>query len=808
MRKEVQIRFHNIISKPALSYGNECWTLRQKEINRINASQMRFLRSLTGVTLRGRIRSEDIRNQWEVEEMTADVQHYQNGKQPKTVYWQKKKKKKNIITITIIIIIIIIEIMTGSATKVILYFTYLLVKVHTHLSPPGIDVTSESRLSSLVIDISYLYFKQDFPIVIQTPNMWNSFFKNRFHRRFEDNNFGNELLQNFHEACTHTVIVAGYVHNFEFIDNVIMKPGYAIIFIGQGDRQILTSNIIYMAARIRKDMRNPRIRVLIITTTAVESRNQQIHLAKYLLNIAWNILRSLNTVVGIPNVDSNSNLLDLFSFFPEEQTYPCLKYVEKISYIDTWFSTDREFVSNATLYPFKEITDMKGCFINMEVNEYAPYVSMSNDEVNGVLVEVVNTAAMATNYSIVCYYEDSNREFEMTGAYRYELLDNKLQTLYPYFIEEITWFVPSGDKIPLWQAPIRIFNFHMWILVALSFFMGSLTFWLIHNFENGSFTNQIGTTEVIMNTLKSYLGTGMQEFSNVRKSRLYLSLWLFFCLHIYTAYQSALITFLFSPGYFPPIKDVEELNNSGINLGSIFEDDIVTSEYLPCNSLCLHRVAYDRDLALLAPRFLITLVVNSYYTDEEGPRAVPLNENVMYHYASIYFKFDSIIVDRVNSIHRRLFSAGKILRKRLRFDPYRLQLLQALKPEDKVLRRNFCINMYTLIEYVDEFLCSVVFSNEDMFHLSEFGRLRLKPTYDAGFQLFVIVKALRAKPRLHVHEEMTWLGSKRFDDDEELKTSVVSWLQSQAAEFYDCGISKLVRRYDKCLNVTGNYVEK
>ncbi|KAJ4433315.1 hypothetical protein ANN_15574 [Periplaneta americana] len=40
---------------------------------------MRFLRSLTRVTLRDRIRSEDIRNQWEVEEMTADVQHYQPG---------------------------------------------------------------------------------------------------------------------------------------------------------------------------------------------------------------------------------------------------------------------------------------------------------------------------------------------------------------------------------------------------------------------------------------------------------------------------------------------------------------------------------------------------------------------------------------------------------------------------------------------------------------------------------------------------------------------------------------------------------
>jgi transposase len=53
-----------------------------------------------------------------------------------------------------------------------------------------------------------------------------------------------------------------------------------------------------------------------------------------------------------------------------------------------------------------------------------------------------------------------------------------------------------------------------------------------------------------------------------------------------------------------------------------------------------------------------------------------------------------------------------------------------------------------------------------------------------------------------------WLGSQRFDDDEELQSSVVEWLQSQEVEFYDCGIQKLVKRYDKCLNMGGNYVEK
>lgn len=53
-----------------------------------------------------------------------------------------------------------------------------------------------------------------------------------------------------------------------------------------------------------------------------------------------------------------------------------------------------------------------------------------------------------------------------------------------------------------------------------------------------------------------------------------------------------------------------------------------------------------------------------------------------------------------------------------------------------------------------------------------------------------------------------WLTTQRFDDDEVLRVRVTEWLRSQAAEFYDEGISKLVHRYDKCLNLFGDYVEK
>lgn len=53
-----------------------------------------------------------------------------------------------------------------------------------------------------------------------------------------------------------------------------------------------------------------------------------------------------------------------------------------------------------------------------------------------------------------------------------------------------------------------------------------------------------------------------------------------------------------------------------------------------------------------------------------------------------------------------------------------------------------------------------------------------------------------------------WLGGKHFQTDAELKDNVTFYLNSLAADFYSQGIEKLVIRYDKCLNLQGDFVEK
>jgi histone-lysine N-methyltransferase SETMAR len=61
----------------------------------------------------------------------------------------------------------------------------------------------------------------------------------------------------------------------------------------------------------------------------------------------------------------------------------------------------------------------------------------------------------------------------------------------------------------------------------------------------------------------------------------------------------------------------------------------------------------------------------------------------------------------------------------------------------------------------------------------------------------------------HLFTKMkVWLSTQRFHTKEELVDRVKEWLYNLSAPFFDEGLQKLLSRYDKCLNVVGNYMEK
>ena len=65
-RTDTQVKFYKVVVRPSLLYGSETWVTTKRDMTRLAAAEMRFLRSVTGYTRLDKIRSEVIRKELEI----------------------------------------------------------------------------------------------------------------------------------------------------------------------------------------------------------------------------------------------------------------------------------------------------------------------------------------------------------------------------------------------------------------------------------------------------------------------------------------------------------------------------------------------------------------------------------------------------------------------------------------------------------------------------------------------------------------------------------------------------------------------
>jgi hypothetical protein len=65
-RTETQMKFYEAVARPSLLYGSETWVTTQRDMTRLEAVEMRFLRSVAGYKRLDKIRSQDIRQELEI----------------------------------------------------------------------------------------------------------------------------------------------------------------------------------------------------------------------------------------------------------------------------------------------------------------------------------------------------------------------------------------------------------------------------------------------------------------------------------------------------------------------------------------------------------------------------------------------------------------------------------------------------------------------------------------------------------------------------------------------------------------------
>ena len=63
MPRKLKMKLYMTVIRPVLLYGAECWTVRKKEEQILEKTEMRMLQRIKGVTLRDKVKSVDIRKE-------------------------------------------------------------------------------------------------------------------------------------------------------------------------------------------------------------------------------------------------------------------------------------------------------------------------------------------------------------------------------------------------------------------------------------------------------------------------------------------------------------------------------------------------------------------------------------------------------------------------------------------------------------------------------------------------------------------------------------------------------------------------
>ena len=79
MPRKLKIKLYTTVIRPVLLYGAECWTVRKKEEQILEKTEMRMLRRIKGVTLRDKVKSVDIRKELGMTSIQEKVREMRSG---------------------------------------------------------------------------------------------------------------------------------------------------------------------------------------------------------------------------------------------------------------------------------------------------------------------------------------------------------------------------------------------------------------------------------------------------------------------------------------------------------------------------------------------------------------------------------------------------------------------------------------------------------------------------------------------------------------------------------------------------------
>ncbi|PSN43026.1 Ionotropic receptor 903 [Blattella germanica] len=528
-------------------------------------------------------------------------------------------------------------------------------------------------VSRCVLDIYKRYFQMEGPTVVQTYAGWKGYLLNErnFTPYFE---FEDALVGSLFATSQNTFMIAADTEYSQYFTNTMVKASNFIFVLDCGSIELQMHMIEMFILRIRRDLRNRASRLLIVSTYVFLSMKQLETFARLLLNIAWALMLNENSIILLPDVcPSYDNCqfvrFNVFSFALDKQSNPCSKLLNCVSLLDTWDTINKKFLANNNLFPDQKIKNMKNCSLDMFLAQWSPFIVIDykGKSFYGPFAELLKTTARYINFQMEVTVDPEKVEVENSP---YGIIGPAIMTMFggfgegqalnSYFMDDLSIYVPAGAQISKWKGLIRIFTGELWFLVAMTYFFGSVTFWLLSKpAYRPSYIN------ALLGTMKTYLSMGITFNHTGLSISLFFIFWLCYCLVINTAYQSTLISFLVDPGESKPIGSLQELEESGIPRGRSVRyayDDIIPEYILSFNDCtgtdCIDRIVDSTGMALVGGKTITDLIISSAYTKRGRPLIVSLPDWSLKAYLTFTIYLGDSFKRHFEFIVRTLKSAG------------------------------------------------------------------------------------------------------------------------------------------------------
>lgn len=433
-------------------------------------------------------------------------------------------------------------------------------------------------------------------------------------------------------------------------------------------------------------------------------------------------------VKQVPDIRKSDNVIGIYTWFPYRDYRNC--YNRKNPYLlDIWIMKGYgHLFLNNSLFPNKIKNSLNNCPIAVSTAKYHPFVGdptymITSGSIEvvynkgwdmrllGIIKDVMNVSVHflppprdeqgrylpnGSFSSIFNHLKHSKCDIAVAGLPLMMPLTDTGEHIGIYSRSEFVWLVPCARRLLGWRNIFRIFSSALWICVLLSLFLAACILHFLAkctvSVTTAGIERRVDLSESSCNIFAAFLGTAVPSVPRTTTLRIFFFAWIGYSLAISTVVQSLLTSFLVKSDMEEQISSLAEVVNSGMDYGFLpqydmlfvlddtpYSKNILTKrKNCACQPCCLHRLANERDFAMLSNRVEYEHKVKYDFVDSDSWKILvcTIPEIFLGFYFTMYTPKGHQLLDRFNAVNSRIFEAG-LYNEIVNFDVH----LKRLNPE-------------------------------------------------------------------------------------------------------------------------------